>query len=186
MYTCRECEQPINQASEVCPYCGADLAAEEAAGPAEGVLWKRVTVWGAMILAMWAFLWFILPERATDAAGEAESRGLAALAEAGKALAAHHDAHGSFPGSLEGLAPAALDRLREAAQRAQSLGYRLEYTPGPPADDGHVHTFTLLARPGNYSYRNFFGNESGAVRWTRENRPANALDKALGNADERR
>ena len=25
MYTCRECERPINQATEICPYCGADL-----------------------------------------------------------------------------------------------------------------------------------------------------------------
>src|SRR5579864_9813063 len=25
MYTCRECENEINQATELCPHCGADL-----------------------------------------------------------------------------------------------------------------------------------------------------------------
>jgi hypothetical protein len=183
MYTCRECEQPINQASEVCPYCGADVqseaAAEQASGAAKGVMGKRIAVWGTMILAMWGFLWFILPERATDAASEAESRAVSAVETAGTVLRAHHDAHGSYPNALDGLTPPSFRTLREAAQRAQSLGYRLEYTPGPPAEDGNVHTFTLLARPGNYSYRNFFANENGMVRWTRENRPATAQDHPL-------
>ena len=28
MYTCRECERELNQATEVCPYCGTDLSSE--------------------------------------------------------------------------------------------------------------------------------------------------------------
>src|SRR2546426_1112507 len=101
MYTCRECERPINQATEICPYCGADLT--EPIGP------------------------------------EAE----------------------------------------EPAKKALSKVSRVKSPPAPTGFAGGVRNYFLLARPGNYGYRNFYPDESGVLRATRENRPATAQDPAF-------
>lgn len=186
MYTCRECERPINQASEVCPYCGADLTMEreveeQIATPAakRKVLIRRLVLWGVIIASVWAFLWFVLPERAGDAAVEAEAHAVGALQQVGQALAEFEDASGRFPASLDALTGNSLAQAREAAQRAQALGYRLEYSPGPAEGDGTVRTYALLARPGNFGYRNFYMNEAGVIRATRENRAATAQDQPI-------
>ena len=192
MYTCRECEKPINQASEVCPYCGADLTipaeAEEAPQtPAarRRALFRRLVLWGVLIAGVWGFLWYVLPERPGDAAAEAEGRAVEALRVVGKALAAHQAAASRLPETLEGLSGANLAEARAAAQRALAMGYRLEYTPGP-LENGAVRTYTLLARPSHFGYRNFWMSESGSIRWTRENRPATAEDEPIETGDERR
>jgi hypothetical protein len=181
MYTCRECEKPINQAAEVCPYCGADLAALQAeAEPASSAsVARRMLVWGTMIAAVWAFLWFILPERSRNVAGQAEAHGLHAVETTRDALRAHLETHGSYPATLEGLAPPSFNRVREAARRAQAEGYRLDYAPGPAAGGGNIRTFTVVARSGHHGFRSFFVNESGVIRWTRENRAAAASDQPI-------
>jgi len=185
MYTCRECEKPINQASEVCPYCGADLtipveAAEAPPTPAarRKALIRRWVLWGIIVAGIWGFLWYVLPQRPGDAVGEAERRAVEALQLVSKALREHQAAAGKFPATLEGLAGASFEAAREAAQRAQAMGYRLEYAAGPEKN-GAVRTYVLLARPNNFGYRNFWMNESGNIRWTRENRPATGQDEPL-------
>lgn len=185
MYTCRECERPINQASEVCPYCGADLTMEreveeQLVTPARKrkVLIRRLALWGLIVLAVWGFLWYVLPERAGDAAVEAEARAMEALRQVNGVLAEFEETSGRYPDSLDALTGNSFAQAREVAQRAQALGYRLEYSPGPP-EGGRVRTYTLLARPGNFGYRNFYTNESGTIRATRENRAATAQDQPI-------
>lgn len=179
MYTCRECERPINQATELCPYCGADLTesalplSEEGAEKRSlGAIFLR---WFVLLAALWGFLWFVLPEKVGDRAAEAEARAMETLHEIRTALAAYAEARGGYPPSLEALG----ERARKPAQQAQREGYRLHYTPGPPNPDGLVRSYTLLARPGNYGYRNFYTDETGVVRATRENRGATAQDPPI-------
>ncbi len=186
MYTCRECEQPINQASEVCPYCGADLTAAEELVPSKLApsarrkqLVKRWLLWGTLVAGMWAFLWWVLPERAGKAEAAAETQAMEALRQTAEALHEYRDTSGRYPGSLDALSQEGLERARAAAQNAQSQSYRIEYSPGPAEADGMVRTFTLLALPGHFGYRNFFLNESGVMRWTDENRPATAQDAPI-------
>ena len=184
MFACRECEREVNQATEVCPYCGADLT--EAGLPPTGEPEKKrsraaiLLRWGVLLVAVtaaiWGFLWFILPERAGDPAARAEARATEALGELRTALAAYAGAQGgAYPASLELLG----ERARAPAQRAMSEGYQLQYTPGSPGSDALVHNYVLLARPGNYGYRNFYTDETGVIRATRENRPATAQDAPI-------
>ncbi len=74
--------------------------------------------------------------------------------------------------------------MRVPAQNAQSEGYQLQYTPGPASSDGLVHNYVLLARPGNYGYSNFYTDETGVLRATRENRPATAQDPPINSIPE--
>ncbi len=180
MYTCRECEREINQATEICPYCGTDLTAPHVAETPAPAKKPRLAVvllrWGVLLAALLAFVWYILPERKGRDEARAEARAVEALGEVRVALAAYAGAQrGSYPTSLEALA----DRVRFPAQKALSEGYQLQYTPGPAGSDGRVHNYVLLARPGNYGYRNFHTDETGVLRATRENRPATAQDPPI-------
>jgi hypothetical protein len=184
VYTCRECEKPINQATEICPYCGADLTGAGPDQPDEparkrslaSILLRWVILVGALGAALWGFLWYVLPERGGDPAARAELQAVAALRELHAELSDFAAAQrGALPAALETLG----DRARGPAQKALSGGYRLEYTPGPVSGDGAVHNYVLLARPGNYGYRNFYLDESGVIRATRENRTATAQDPPI-------
>ena len=179
MYTCRECERPINQASEICPYCGADLtqaAQPEAPSPPRS-LKSILTRWGVIVfslsIALWTFVHYVLPH---NPAARAEAQAAGALREVGAALSAYAATQGgSYPVQLEALG----ERVRGPAQSALSGGYRLEYTPGPAGSGGSVRTFVLLARPGNFGYRNFYLDQSGVVHATSENRPAIDQDEVF-------
>ncbi|MFZ0037463.1 MAG: hypothetical protein WAK91_08585 [Candidatus Acidiferrales bacterium] len=179
MYVCRDCEQPLNQATEVCPYCGTDLTGqplEELAAPKKKrSIVKIVVIWGVLVACLWAIVWFVLPPRPGTSKPEAEKSALAALSDLRASLASYEAATGSYPSSLETLGPGA----RSAAQAAKNAGYEIQYTPSPSADNGSIRNFALVARPGNYGYRNFYLDESGAIRSTRENRAATAQDPEL-------
>ncbi len=119
MFACRECEREVNQATEICPYCGADLT--EA-----GLLLRWGVLLALMTAAIWGFLWYILPQRAGDPAARAEARAVEALSDLRGALAGYAAAQGgSYPASLEILG----DRARGPAQKALSEGYQLAATP---------------------------------------------------------
>jgi hypothetical protein len=183
MYNCRECENEVNQATEICPHCGADLTVlgpgMEAPKPPP-TIGKILLRWGillsVLLAAIWSFLWFVVPERRGNPTTQAESRAVEALGEVRGALTDYASAqNGAYPRQFESLD----ERARAAAQLAQSVNYQVQYTPGPVEADGSVRSYMLEARAGNYGFRNFFTDESGVVRATRENRAATAQDSPL-------
>lgn len=184
MYTCRECERELNQATEVCPYCGTDLSGDaqpEDASPKK-TKWVSVFVRYAILLgAIWGFMWYVLPERrGGEAAAQAEDRAIRALRDAGASLAAYADAQGgTFPPSLEALPGESGERMKRTAQAALAEGYQLEYALRPAEASGMHRQYTLLARPRNWGYRNFYLDESGVLRATRENRAASVQDPPI-------
>ena len=180
MYACPQCEAEINTATEICPHCGADLIATaepKPPAPLRKVLLRWGILLGILLASLWGFLLIIMPAHRGNPALEAESRAVEAMNDVHAALGSYAAAqpHGSFPDSLEVLG----DRARAAAQLAQSEGYQLQYTPAPAGEDGGVHSYTLQARAGNFGYRNFFMDQSGTLRATKENRAASSQDPPL-------
>ena len=179
MYTCHECEEPINQATEVCPYCGADLReiplGEDAEKPRKKSPARVVILWAVVLLSLAGIAWFAFPWRLAGSKPEAEAHAVAAITELQQALNAYQASEGTFPSALESLG----DRGREALQEAQSGRYALQYAPGSPESAGRVKSYTLTARAGNYGYLNLFADETGVIHGTRENRDASAADPRI-------
>jgi type II secretory pathway pseudopilin PulG len=182
MYSCPECEQPINQASDVCPYCGADqkaLADTEsllAGKPIKKKSAKRIILVCAVLLAiLWATAWFAVPWKMSGSKTEAESRARVAMIAIQQAINAYQASEGSFPPSLESLG----DAVRKAAQTAQSSRYTLQYTPGRPDAESRIGSYILTARPGNFGYLSYYTDESGVFRATREDRAATVQDPPI-------
>jgi hypothetical protein len=183
MYTCRECENEINQATEICPHCGTDLTLPLAGAetPTQKPSTPKILLrWGVLLAiligAIWSFVLFVASPRPGGGAQQAESRAVQAMDEIRALLSNYANAQGgAYPKSLETLG----DLARQAAQMAQSEGYELQYTPGPSDDNAAIHSFTLEARPGNYGYRSFYTDITGLVRATTENRAATSSDPPI-------
>src|SRR5260370_35731515 len=94
MYNCRECENEINQATEICPHCGADLTmsvagSQPAAKPSlQKILLRWGILLGVLLAAIWGFLWFIVPERQGNPTPQAERRAVEPLRQRRAPLAA--------------------------------------------------------------------------------------------------
>jgi hypothetical protein len=180
MFTCRECENEINQATELCPHCGADLTepilGTETPKSKPGVskiLLRWGVLLGVLLAAIWGFLWFVVPERQGNPTAQAEARAAQSLRDLRSALMDFASAQGgAYPRQFED----AGERVRLAAQLAQSVNYQVQYSPGPVDAGGTIRTFTLQARAGNYGFRNFYLDDTGILRATRESRAANSGD----------
>jgi len=180
MYNCRECETEINQGTELCPHCGADLtvpiagADQPAAKPSlQKILLRWGVLLGVLLAAIWSFLWFVVPERQGNPTTQAEARAVESLRQVRSALADYATAQrGAYPREFEALG----EPVRTAAQFAQSVNYQIQYTPGPVEADGSIRSYALQARAGNYGFLSFYTDNTGAVHATRENRAATAQD----------
>jgi hypothetical protein len=128
---------------------------------------------GVLLGAIWCFLWFVVPERQGNPTVQAEARAVESLREIRGALHEYAAAqNGGYPRELSSLG----ERVRNAAQFAQSVNYQIQYTPGQVEADGLIRTYVLQARSGNYGFGNFYTDDGGSVHFTRENRAATAQD----------
>ena len=93
---------------------------------------------GVLLAAIWSFLWFVVPERQGDPTAQAEARAAESLREVRAALVDFASAQGgAYPQQFEAVG----ERVRLAAQLAQSVNYQIQYTPGPVDADGTIRTF---------------------------------------------
>ncbi len=178
MFTCPACEQTINQASEICPYCGADLAPAPVAGrrtaQRKGLL---ATLAGALVLAggVWAMVWFILPRPVIQPRAAAEAGAIAEMRQVQAVLASYKLREGTYPSTIDQVAGQA-SRFFAGARRQ---GYFLVYQPGPQGAGGNVVRFVVLGRPEFYGYSNFYLDQTGVIRSTSDNRPATSGDPPI-------
>jgi hypothetical protein len=183
MYTCRECEHEINQGTEICPRCGADLTLPppgEETPRKKLTTWQILTRWGFLLAvllgSLWSFVWFVASPRSGGGAQQAEATAVQALDEVRALLFNYAQAKGGgYPKTLEPLGPLA----RQSAQMAQAEGYELQYTPGPADANSVIRSYALEARPGNFGYRSFYTDLTGLIRATTENRAATSSDPPI-------
>jgi|SRR5215472_12551480 len=179
MYLCQNCQQPINSASAICPYCGAEQTEPDAAlpkKPRKQPSTLKISIAFLIVVAgIWAIIWFALPLRFANSRASAERDAIQSLRSLQQQLATYQNGAGDFPASLESLGEPA----RQAAQSATSGGYFIRYTTGNLDNDGKAHSYTLLALPLNYGYENLYADQSGAIHFTRDNRPATPQDPTL-------
>ena len=177
MYVCRNCQQPINSASAICPYCGAEQTEPEAdasAKPAKKRSPAKLAIAFAIVVAgIWAIIWFALP--LLNPRPAAERAAIQSLQQLHQELAAYENGANSYPDSLEALG----EPVRDAAQQAMTGGYTLHYTATQIGANGNAHGYTLTAAPRNYGYRNFYVDQSGVIRATRDDRPATVQDPPI-------
>ena len=107
---------------------------------------------------------------------------LHAESDAVTALGNVHDGFGRIAAAQSGTYPPTLEASGSRprgrhAQFAQSEGYQLQYTPGPAATDGGIHTYENASARGEFRLPQFLHRQSsGVIRATSENRDANRLD----------
>lgn len=179
MYLCQNCQQPINSASAVCPYCGAEQTEPEPVLPKKArgrpSTLKISIAFLIVVAGIWAIIWFALPLRFASSRTAAERDAVQSIRSLQQQLATYQNGAGNFPASLDSLGEPA----RQAAQAAMSGGYSVRYTPGNPDADGKTHSYTLLAVPLNYGYESLYTDQSGVIHFTRESRSATPQDPVL-------
>ena len=176
MYLCSNCQRPINSASAVCPYCGAEQAepGSELAKPQVGKSRSPKLIIGFVIViaGIWAIIWLALPLHLENPRPAAERSALVAVQSIEHQLATYENGASAFPTSLDALGQPA----RDAAQSAMSGGYSIHYAPDHLDANGNPHGYTLVATPRNYGYESYYVDPSGVIRFTRDNRPATLQD----------
>jgi hypothetical protein len=179
MYLCSHCQRPINTASAVCPYCGAEQTEPESElstkKPKGRGSPKLLLIALVAVAGIWAIIWSALPLRFQDPRPAAERSALEAIHSLQHQLATYENGANAFPASLESLGEPA----RQAGDTAMSGGYSIRYTPKQLDGNGNAHAYELLAVPRNYGYESFYADQSGAIHATRDNRPATAQDPPL-------
>ena len=80
-----------------------------------------------------------------------------------------------YPSTLESLG----DQAAASVQAARNANYEVIYTPKYYKNDEGITGFQLWARPEKPNHRSFYIDESGALRATQENRPANDQDPPI-------
>jgi len=86
------------------------------------------------------------------------------------------------PGAGEAASASAANLIDELLAEGTKSEHKFTYTPAPADMDGAIASFTVTAAPSDSActeWRRFFADETGAVRWTQENRPATRGDPKI-------
>jgi hypothetical protein len=133
-----------------------------------------VTVAVACSLA--GLLWFAGREHVKNLREQEETTASKALHEIRTALSQYALTSGDqYPAALGTLG----DRVAQPLQEARNESYEVIYTPKLSEKNAAITGFELWANPGKTNLRSFYIDESGALRATRENRPANSEDPPI-------
>lgn len=107
-----------------------------------------------------------------------ESRARGGLRQIGSCAAEYEAKHQSYPSSLAAMGTAA-EWCKDVATLGKRGEYAFSYTPGPADAGGRIATYSAEARPVEYGGRrttSYFMDGSRVMRFTDQNRPANAND----------
>jgi hypothetical protein len=84
---------------------------------------------------------------------------------------------GEKPGSTNPTAEAA-GLIDESLSGGKKAGYVFNYQPGAKDKSGHITSYTVTARPQRWQKNvvSFFTDQTGVIRWTKEDRAPTAKD----------
>jgi type II secretory pathway pseudopilin PulG len=168
----------------LCPFCGANqaplpeivISELEKSRNLTSVFLRWIMVTVAVACSLAGLLWFARREHVKNLEEQEETTASKALHEIRTALSQYALTSGDqYPSSLGTLG----DRAAQPLQETRKENYEVTYTPKSSKKDGSITGFELWANPGKPNLRSFFIDESGVLRATRENRPANSEDPPI-------
>ena len=155
-------------------------------GPAvEQVRWPRiVAAAGVLVFVVLLLAAIILPGLLRSRMAAREASTVSSLRRINDCLAAYGETHPDegLPGSLREMGPENIGCLDTRLVQGEREGYRFTYAPGAPGPEGQVSRYIVSARPTSYGrsgQRSFYSDESGGIRYTTEDRAAQAGDLLL-------
>jgi hypothetical protein len=182
--TCWSCLVIIGQGVNVCPFCGADqtpppeIVVFEQEGPRNltSVFLRWIIATVAISCCLAGLLWYARLEHSKNLGEQGETTVSKAVRDIRTALSqyalASDDQYPSVLGKLG-------DRAAQPLQEARNESYEVIYTPKSSKKDGTIVGFELCANPGKPNHRSFYIDESGVLRATQGNRPANDKDPPI-------
>jgi hypothetical protein len=187
MNSCWSCLVVLEQGAQICPLCGADQAHPielSTSDPTEPVsLRSPVRDWRialgiviASIAIMAGIYWSAFGARSISPdmqAAQVTAKSLRSIREELSAYALF--AKDTYPSSLDNL----MEHATLPTQAAMSAGYKLQYDPKLPANDGAFRGYVIVARPQKNGYPNLYIDETGVVRVSAGNQTATRLDPPL-------
>jgi hypothetical protein len=182
--TCWSCLVIIGQGVNLCPFCGADqtpppeivVFEQEKPRNVGSVFLRWIIVTVAVACSLAGLLWYARREHGKNLGEQEEATVSKALRDVRTALSQYAlTSDDQYPSALGTLA----DRAAPLLQQARNESYEVTYTPKSSKKDGTITGFELWANPGKPNHRSFYIDESGVLRATQENRPANDKDPPI-------
>ena len=184
MASCWSCLVVLENGAQVCPLCGADqtplppISDREAAIllGSKPVIWRWVALAVAILCLLGTVAWYTIQTSDDGSPAMAEAAATSALLNIRLALSQYAMSKGDkYPSTLEPLdAQASVPE-----QDAKIKGYALVYTPLRTESDGMIRGFALLAQRERENCRNFYIDQTGVLRATRESRSARIDDPPI-------
>jgi hypothetical protein len=182
MTACWYCLRLIEDGLKICPFCGGDQTP-----PPETSGLERKNVWTSIFLnliivtvvvacSLIGLLWYARQTYSNNLGNHEETTASKSLHDIRTALSQYALTSGDqYPSSLGTLG----DQTAQPLQQARTESYDVTYTPKSSREDRAITGFELWANPRKPSHRSFYIDESGILRATQENRPANDTDPPI-------
>jgi hypothetical protein len=184
MDSCWSCLVVIENGAKFCPLCGADqtplspISGGEAAivrgSPSVAMRWGVPVV--AILCLLGAMSWYIMPSNDDNSSTKSEVKAENTLLNIRLALSQYAILKGDdYPLTLDSL----YTQTTSPKQNAKIDGYTIVYTPQRSEKDGGIRSFSLLGQPEKANCLNFYIDQTGVLRATRESRAARIDDPPI-------
>jgi hypothetical protein len=136
--------------------------------------------WGVPVVVILCLLgaisWYIMPSNDDDSSTKSEVNAKNTLLNIRMALSQYAILKGDdYPSTLDSL----YTQATSPKQDTKIEGYTVVYTPQRSEKDGRIHSFSLLGQPEKANSLNFYIDQTGVLRATRESRPARIDDPPI-------
>jgi hypothetical protein len=180
MTACWYCLVLIEDGLKICPRCGGDQTpppeTSENVRSLTSIFLICIIVTVAVACSLTGLLWYARLRYSNNLGNHEETTASKSLHDIRTALSQYALTSGDqYPSSLGMIG----DQTAQPLQQAKTESYDVTYTPKSSGKDRAITGFELWANPRKPSHRSFYIDESGILRTTQENRPANDKDPPI-------